>query len=731
LLPAISPLLTGMTIVFDSGDPSFPTLPESTARLYEENLLSDSSGDDGEDASSSTGDTVGNGYGRRFTLDTLYHLSAYPLKPIASLASRRSRRSHSLVREMSPLATVQDGRQLNVPTHGPAIPLSQMSKQTPSNNELPGKVQISSPAVSGGNVNDFNDGFHSRTGSSIGTRRARRRYSKASGVTTAARRAPGWEPGIDIRTTDVSLQSLGSTVTIIDYSVTRYKVMRTEVRPIDGVPTEMNHGDFLECLHNRPSWSKVRWINVNRLSWEVISAISSFYKLHRLAIEDMVDIPQRTKVDKYPTHTFCCFPLHKLMSYKKVTSGPTAGCSHFLSKFFGMCASRDYGVQQDRTSSTLDTQKGTGDGIHRAGWHTLDTGISLQEEMVPPQLQMRTLYQWTNPTLTPGRSSYLESRRPLVSRNRVVGVEQVSLFLTNQSTVISFFETSAGDVERPLLSRLSTESTILRESSDPSILLQAIIDACVDLILPIVASYRGRLDDLESDALLNPSIEHTQDLHLVNAEVTVLRNSIAQVTSMINSLRHAGRQEDAPAAGGESVVNPSFSYQSFGGCNQTTIPVPRSDSETGQGRISDLAAVYLADVADHTLSYTQDLDIMRNNAKAMTDLIFNTISIQSSDAVKLLSLVTVIFLPMSFLTGYFGMNFHRFDALDNGEGYYWGIAVPCAVFMSFLLMYSWLADNFRKVAQFIRRRRAQYKETVKEKRKKKKRSQDNQRNIIV
>lgn len=79
----------------------------------------------------------------------------------------------------------------------------------------------------------------------------------------------------------------------------------------------------------------------------------------------------------------------------------------------------------------------------------------------------------------------------------------------------------------------------------------------------------------------------------------------------------------------------------------------------------------------------------------MIDLIFNTISIQSSDAVRMLSLVSVVFLPLSFLTGYYGMNFQKFDSLHNSVGYYWAIAVPCSVSMCTLLMWSWVRDKIR------------------------------------
>lgn len=50
---------------------------------------------------------------------------------------------------------------------------------------------------------------------------------------------------------------------------------------------EMKQGDWIKC----------RWINVNGLSWDVIQALGKYKKLHRLAIEDLMNTNSRTKVD--------------------------------------------------------------------------------------------------------------------------------------------------------------------------------------------------------------------------------------------------------------------------------------------------------------------------------------------------------------------------------------------------------------------------------------------------
>ena len=47
-----------------------------------------------------------------------------------------------------------------------------------------------------------------------------------------------------------------------------------------------------------------RWINVNGISWDVISAIGKAKRFHRLAIEDMINRKNRTKADWYSDHTY-------------------------------------------------------------------------------------------------------------------------------------------------------------------------------------------------------------------------------------------------------------------------------------------------------------------------------------------------------------------------------------------------------------------------------------------
>ena len=62
------------------------------------------------------------------------------------------------------------------------------------------------------------------------------------------------------------------------------------------------------------------------------------------------------------------------------------------------------------------------------------------------------------------------------------------------------------------MERLESASTILRRSSDASMVLHAIIDGITDLAIPIVAAYEEAIAELEMEVLTDPKMEHSKAL---------------------------------------------------------------------------------------------------------------------------------------------------------------------------------------------------------------------------
>lgn len=135
------------------------------------------------------------------------------------------------------------------------------------------------------------------------------------------------------------------------------------------------------------------------------------------------------------------------------------------------------------------------------------------------------------------RTEYMEKHSSLAPRGLAVIAEQVAMFITSDNTVIAFFEQSADDVEKPILARLASPTTILRQSCDASMVAQAIIDAIIDMAIPVTACYADVVGDLELDVLTHPSIKHTKNLYIIISEVNKMFSLVNPIQTLINSLR--------------------------------------------------------------------------------------------------------------------------------------------------------------------------------------------------
>ncbi|KAH7157323.1 hypothetical protein B0J13DRAFT_520066 [Dactylonectria estremocensis] len=61
---------------------------------------------------------------------------------------------------------------------------------------------------------------------------------------------------------------------------------------------ELDNDGLIEFLKtSQPSWVKCQWVNVNRLSWNVIQALGQYKQLHGLVIDELMDTRNRTEAD--------------------------------------------------------------------------------------------------------------------------------------------------------------------------------------------------------------------------------------------------------------------------------------------------------------------------------------------------------------------------------------------------------------------------------------------------
>lgn len=271
------------------------------------------------------------------------------------------------------------------------------------------------------------------------------------------------------------------------------------------------------------------------------------------------------------------------------------------------------------------------------------------------------------------REALRQPRQRILSRKLGISVEQVSVFLTADNTVITFFEQSGTHILNPILTRLNSPQTIVRSTNDPWMLVQAVIDAVVDLSLPIGKAVADVFSELEYAVLSAPAIAQSKEIYVLRSGLTMLMDNTNAIGGLVRTLCDHRDARDSASVSASSTHS---------------IPV------------SPTMRVYLQDVQDHITTLYNSTKMSIRSAENLTSLIFNTIAASQNESVRQLTLVSCFFLPLTFLTGYFGMNFDPMPVVnEHSDAFFWVIASP--IMVTVLLV---MAVRHFRVGGFLRRR---------------------------
>ncbi len=208
---------------------------------------------------------------------------------------------------------------------------------------------------------------------------------------------------------------------------------------------------------------------------------------------------------------------------------------------------------------------------------------------------------------------FLVARMPIPGEERLL-TEQLSLFL-GRDFVVTFQEGVPGDCLDPVRLRLRDSSRRIR-SQGADFLAYAILDSLVDSYFPLLEAYGERLETLEEDVLGTPDRDTIVQLQLIKRDLLTLRRVFWPLREAV-----AGLLKDPSAL------------------------------------VREETRVFLRDVSDHTVQLLDLLETYREIAAGLVDLYLSSVSNRMNEIMKTLTIVSTLFIPLSFLAGLYGMNF--------------------------------------------------------------------------
>jgi magnesium transporter len=203
--------------------------------------------------------------------------------------------------------------------------------------------------------------------------------------------------------------------------------------------------------------------------------------------------------------------------------------------------------------------------------------------------------------------------------------EQVALIL-GRGCLLTFRE-NPGDLFDTVRERIAAGKGRIRKAG-ADYLAYALVDFIVDSYFEVLEHLGEELEQLEEEILRHPGANLIGPIRTLKRELLILRRTIWPLREVLSSLQR----------GELEVVDPA------------TRP-------------------YLRDTYDHVVHVMDTVDALRDITGGTMDLYVSTLGQKTNEIMKVLTVIASIFIPLSFIAGIYGMNFHFMPELEQWWAY--------------------------------------------------------------
>ncbi len=187
----------------------------------------------------------------------------------------------------------------------------------------------------------------------------------------------------------------------------------------------------------------------------------------------------------------------------------------------------------------------------------------------------------------------------------------------------------------------------LKKGSD-DYLIYRLIDTVVDGYFFVLEKISDQLEKMEDLIITNPSKRNARSIYQLKQQIFQIRKIIWPLREILNHLLNAEKN-----------------------------------------LISDSTKLYLRDVQDHASQAMDIVETFRDMLSNMLDVYLSSLSYRMNEIMKVLTVIATIFMPITFISSIYGMNFHYMPELN------WRWAYP-AVLGLMVVIVLWMLQFYRR-----------------------------------
>lgn len=221
----------------------------------------------------------------------------------------------------------------------------------------------------------------------------------------------------------------------------------------------------------------------------------------------------------------------------------------------------------------------------------------------------------------------------LQNGDATVEYEQISLLLLNN--IVITFKEKPDDILDPIINRLGVAQSHIRAQGG-DYLAYVIMDTVIDQYFALQDAFDDLIETVEDELLTEPTQNTLAAIQKIKRELVYLRRSISPLRELLASIH-------------------------------------RSESPLLRERTKH----YFTDVYDHAIRIIEALESYRDLISGMLDIYLSSLSNKMNETMKVLTVFSTLFIPLTFIAGVYGMNFEFMPELK----WKWGYPLLWAVFI--------------------------------------------------